>query len=81
MPFSNFSCETHSDSSLHYISGPSRTFVHDYRMAKEKEFLRKLALINRAGGLYGTENLDRGRKYRPNAVTSVHRTSVPYRST
>ena len=42
-----------------------------------------LTLVNRAGGLYG-ENLDRGRKYRPNAVRSVHTTEVkilPYRPT
>ena len=37
-----------------------------------------LALINRAGGVYGSvlENLDQGRKYRPNAVRSVHTTEV-----
>ena len=33
-----------------------------------------LALINRAGGL--CENLDRGRKYRSNAVRSVHTPKV-----
>ena len=43
-----------------------------------------LALMNRAGGLYVRENLDRCRKYRPNAVRSVHTTEVkilPYRPT
>ena len=43
-----------------------------------------LALINRAGGLYVPENLDRCRKYRPNAVRSLHSTEVkilPYRPT
>ena len=41
-----------------------------------------LAFINRAGGLSVWESLDRGRKYRPNAVRSVHPTEVkilPYR--
>ena len=43
-----------------------------------------LAVIKRARGLYGPENLDRGRKYRPNAVRAVHTTEVkilPYRPT
>ena len=43
-----------------------------------------LALINQAGGLYGRIKINRGRKYRPNAVRSVHTTEVkilPYRLT
>ena len=34
-----------------------------------------LPLINRAGGIVW-ENIDRGRKYRPNAVRSVHTSEV-----
>ena len=34
-----------------------------------------LALINQARGIVW-ENIDRGRKYRPNAVRSVHTTEV-----
>ena len=43
-----------------------------------------LALINQVGGLYGRIKINRGRKYRPNAVRSVHTTEVkilPYRLT
>ena len=43
-----------------------------------------LALINRAGGLYGRILIDRGREYRPNAVRFEHTTEVkilPYRPT